>query len=174
MERLVPRPQLLPILLALCACGETGDLVLAEDWSLVPPSEDPVPGRPADAAACPSRAITIEAGALEADTAICGWITAEASARFRVRKGRELDLFVFHRALTAPEPAEAIMGINLGQPSGEAQDWTWGEAVPVPSRDDFYKEILVVEETIEEGDPLIFHVHNHGANTYTLGHLRAL
>ena len=147
-------------------CAQEGDLVLADDWVLVHPDDDPTEGVPADQAPCPRRAASVEAGALELDTAVCDWITVEAPSRLRVRAGTELELFFFHAALSANEPAEAVMEVHIGEGT------TWTHTAPVPSSSAFYDEVLVLEQTLRPDDPLVLHVHNHGANTYTLGHVR--
>ena len=135
-------------------------------FELVPPSEDPVPDRPDDATACPRRAAAVEAGALELDSTACDWITVRAPSLLKVRKGQEVELFFFHAPLAAEEPAEAVMEIRIGD-----EVW-WRQVAQIPASDAFYEETLEAPAAVEEGDAIVLHVHNHGSNTYTLGHLR--
>jgi len=152
--------------LAGCA-PETGPLVAMEAFELLPFSEDPIPDRPDDAVPCPRRATAIEAGALELDSTVCDWITVQAPALIKVREGQDLELFFFHAALAAPEPTEAVMEVRLGD------EVIWRQVDPVPSSDAFYDQAIPSPVALSPGDPVIVHVHNHGANTYTLAHLRA-
>lgn len=162
-------PRWFLVLPALLACSESGPLALAEDWELVPPSEDPIPGRPDGIAPCPTRAAILEAGALEVDTTLCGWITLRAPARIRLGRGAEVEVFVFHQALSAPEPAQAVISVSAGEPPREL----WRRDLAVPSASAFYDDVVELDEPIRPDESLFFHVHNHGANTYTLGHLQA-
>jgi hypothetical protein len=150
-----------------CASPE-GPLVLPEDWVLVDPEDDPWPGVPPEAEACSRRALRVEVGTIELDTAVCDWITATAPARIDVRPGRALELLAWHAPLVAEDVAEATMGVRTEAGA------VWEVEVPVPAASAFYDVQVTVPERVREGDPLYLHVHNHGNNSYRLAHLRTL
>lgn len=111
--------------------------------------------------------MVVEDGAVELDTSICGWITVETTAAVAVEAGAEIDLFALHAALTAEAPAEAEFGVRV------EDRVLWEVHRPIPSTDAYFAETFPSPVAIAEGDRLLLHVHNHGANTYRLGHLRA-
>ena len=167
--KVVKRIQLLlaPIF-AACASGPE-DLALPEDWVVIAPEEDPVEGNPLTEP-CPPRAAVVEAGALELDTVDCPWITVRAESRARVRPGQEIELLLIHTALSATEPAEAVLQLYLN----DTDSPVWEKRLPVPSPNGFYAETVQLSDKLRAGEPIYFHVHNHGANNYTIGHLRRL
>jgi hypothetical protein len=149
-----------------CAAAENEDLALPEDWSLVDAAEDPVPDRP-DGTACPERALVVEAGYLELDTAACGWITAMAPARHGTTLGDPLQVFAFHTALVAEETAEAVFSLY-------AEDTLlWEQRMTIPASGGFFEDEVILPRDLDAGTPLYVHVHNHGANSYRLAHVRA-
>jgi hypothetical protein len=150
-----------------CSGPEWYDLALAPDWALAAADADPWPGRPVDAPACPGRTVYDESGSVEIDTNLCSWVSVVADARHDVAAGDPVELLFFHSALVADEPAEAVMGVAI------AGTELWTTTVPVPSASGFYAPELPSPIDVAEGDPIVLHVHNHGANTYQLGHLRA-
>ena len=157
------------VVCGLTACGRPDwrDLALAEDWSLVAPADDPWPGRPPEAAACPERTAYEESGSIEIDTNLCDWVTLTAPARWAVAADEPVQMLFFHSALAAEAPTEAVMAIAFGETE------VWSLTSPVPSASAFFTPDLTSPVDVEVGDPLVLHVHNHGANTYQLGHLRA-
>lgn len=154
-------------LAVLSACGpDSGDLALAEDWALLAPEDDPVPGRPFDLPPCSTLALAVEAGAIELATDTCSWITVAAESRVNVRAGDPIELFLFHSALTAPEPATSVLEIRLGD------EIAWEERLAIPGTTNFFETTIESPTALSRGGLVYLHVHNHGANTYTLGHLR--
>lgn len=163
-----PRTSLAALLLG-CApgCGPaSGDLALGEDWALVDPADDPIAGAPTEASPCSSLATAVEAGAIELDTNACPWVTVRAPSRERIRAGDEIELFLFHTALTAPDPAQATIQINL------EEDVLWTRTIDIPAATNFFETTVEAPTALRAGEYLYFHAHNHGSNTYTLGHLR--
>ncbi|MFK7930618.1 MAG: hypothetical protein AB8H79_20700 [Myxococcota bacterium] len=148
-------------------CGSaSGDVVSGDRFVLVDPADDPIDGIPAGAEPCSVLAANVEAGALELSTVECPWVTAAAPAKVRVREGDTLELFVFHSALTAQDPAEATVLVATDT------DILWSQTLPVPSPTGFYSVEIQAPSRINTGENIYFHAHNHGSNTYTLGHLR--
>lgn len=165
-----PSPRWLPAFavgLVGCTTPDWQDLAFADDWRLVAEGADPWPGRPSDAPACPERAVYEETGSIEIDTDLCDWVTITAPSRHQVQLGEAVDFLFFHSALAADDPTQATMGLAFGE------EIVWTLTVPVPSAGGFYTPDRTAPVAVREGDPLYLHVHNHGANTYQLGHLRA-
>lgn len=166
--------------LALSACGdpqlidhdgqddliERVDLVDIEDWELVEPEDDPVPGRPPELLPCSPAAAVIEDDGLELLTEVCSWITVAAPLLQPVRRGDPIELLLFHGALNAPTPATASM--ELWSSAGRL----WHQRVPVPGPARIFDVELSAAVDLEAGELVFVHVHNHGDNVYTLGHLR--
>lgn len=142
----------------------TWDLVDPAAWSLVPLADDPF-DPPADAA-CDPRGVQLEEGTVEVLTDLCGWATLTQSAAVDVAPGDALAWFAFHGPLTAAEPAEGVMILQV---DGET---LWSVTVPIPSGEGIYLEDAVADQAWPEGAEVTLHVHNHGANAWRFVHLR--
>jgi hypothetical protein len=44
----------------------------------------------------------------------------------------------------------------------------WEQATPIPSASELIRPYLPLEEDLEEGTPIQFHIRNHGSNTWNL------
>lgn len=146
-------------------CAPSPTLLAAPDaWQVVAPADDPWPGG-TDMPACPERAGRVEEGFFEIDLKQCPWVTARATSLSSVPEGHPIGFLVFHGALVADDEtdAEATLALVVGT------EIAWEQHVPIPSPDDFYEVEVPNPVRLREGDPMFFHVHNHGTNSYRLG-----
>ncbi len=96
------------------------------------------------------------------DTMRCGYVTAEARALTHIAEGDQIHIRLWHFDLIAPEAATATVAIAV---RGETL-YEQFLAIPGPSGLDApYFEAPFDAET---GDPVHFHVRNHGSNSYAL------
>ena len=145
-------------------------LVLLSDWSSVSRDEDPFVTDAAAAPACVGPGFVVESGTnwLEVDTGLCSWVTLRASARSAVSSGQQLQLTVSHYDLNAAMPAEADLALRF-----EDCD-AWSTTIPIPSPAKVDKEQFASPCALSEGGTVLFHLNNHGQNTYQLQDLSSL
>jgi hypothetical protein len=145
-------------------------LVKLEEWSRVERSADPFVADPAAGPDCAAPSFRVEAGQawLELDTTVCNWVTVVGHALLPVELGQQLRLKLSHYDLDAPEPAEAELRLRFA--SCEA----WSKTIAIPSAADVTLEELASPCALNEMDAVLFHLHNHGQNTYQLQELAVL
>lgn len=139
-------------------------LVALDDWQGVEHDEDPfvVGARAIPACATPGFRVEADQSWLEIDTTVCAWVTVKGSARFGVEVGEKLKLEVSHFDLDAPTPAEAELRLRFGDCEA------WSKTIPIPSAADVLVDELDSPCALREGDAVLFHLQNHGQNTYQL------
>jgi hypothetical protein len=145
-------------------------LALADDWSAVTPDDDPLVEDLEQVPACQAAAFWIEPQLdwIEIDSGICNWVTLRAAARAPVAPGTRLALTVSHYDLVAGAPAEATLRLVLGECEA------WSKTLSIPADAAVYEEQLDAPCALDEGATILFHVHNHGQNSYQLQQLSAL
>lgn len=93
----------------------------------------------------------------------CNFITLEQPALDDVAAGETLRVNLWHFPLTAPEGGEAHMALWAGG------NVLWEHKVPIPQEmGALIDEEVEVPENIAAGDAVVFHLNNHGINTYNL------
>jgi hypothetical protein len=104
-------------------------------------------------------------GWVEIDTAECSWVTLRASAAAAVKGGSRLRVVVSHYDLDAPEPARAELKLAFGACE------IWSKTVDIPGLAAVYEQELDSPCASERGGPVLFHLDNHGQNTWQLQEL---
>ncbi len=145
-------------------------LVALDGWSSVSRSDDPFVEDVAAAPACVGPGFYLEQQYhwLEIDTGLCNWVTLSGGADSAVAKGQMLQLTVSHYDLTAAAPAEAELGLTLDDCEA------WSKTIPIPSEAAVYKEQFASPCGLPERGSVLFHLNNHGQNTYQLQDLSSL
>lgn len=143
-------------------------LVNAFDWTPLDPAQDPFRDRPAGVD-CPPESWGGEPFgaqyALEVQTGPggCGYFSAAQPLLSAVGAGEPIRVRVWHFALDAPTRGEAHVAVAL---DGEV---IWQRWVVVPAAEGaLLLDTVVAPRTLPAGAPLVFHLHNHGANTWNL------
>jgi len=144
-------------------------LVELDGWSGVARDDDPFVVD-ADAPDCVGDGFRIETEQkwVEIDTTACNWVTLRGRALHAVDVGQELQLDVSHYDLDAAEPASAELRLTL---EGCA---AWSKSIPIPGEANVYEEHFSSPCALEENGKVLFHLHNHGQNTYQLRSLLVL
>lgn len=140
-------------------------LVHPERWVALTQADDPFDDRPL-LPRCTSGSVMPEMLAEEyvfsVDTGGCPYITVVQPALRAVAMGEILKIRLWHFELSASESAEA-----------HAVVWVDGlvvldERVAIPQAGGLIVSRLRVERPIAVGAPIHFHLHNHGANSWSL------
>jgi hypothetical protein len=150
-------------------CEEKTEITSMEGWTLVAPEDDPF-DPPADAPFCPPEQIVVapfgDGGplALDVDTrAGCGWATLTQKTKVDIKAGDGLFTRVFYFAQSTTDPAVANVVLRIDDVDLLNFD------VPLPiARGDLKFAELTFDHDIPAGSTALFHVNNHGDNTWNL------
>lgn len=144
-------------------------LVGLEDWSPIERERDPfIEDEPPAECEAPGVSVEEEQSWLELDTTECGFITVIAGAQGDVEEGQEMSLEVSHFDLDAAEPASAELRLRF-----EDCD-VWEKSIAIPGDASVYRERFASPCSIAQGGQVLFHLHNHGQNTYQLRDISVL
>ncbi len=141
------------------------DLADPDAWVVLEAADDPFTDRPADAACDPS-GLTVEHGLYEVQTGPCPYLSAGQPTLADVRAGDAVSVLVYHTSLTSDDPAEAHLAVAL---DGAL---VWEETVAIPAASGVHTAQIPAAGDAPAGSVVVFHLHNHGSNAWTLGHLR--
>ena len=151
-----------------CSPQPSLDLVDPDAWKMVSEDEDPYRDDRITAEACNPLGITNEAGVLEVQTDVCPFVTLWQPALESSKSPRVLNFLTYHSALFSEPPGQGMMAIHI---NGEK---VWDVEVDIPGEADVYPQELIEYPPFRKGDRILFHVRNHGANSWKLAYLRSL
>lgn len=163
-----------------CACGDDGpagpppeiegtlaDLTSPMAWQPQAADDDPFADhRPADVM-CPfGLGWLVELGGFEVNTGACNYGGFVQPSLRDIVRGAELRVGLYHFDLLAPEPATAHVAIQIGD------RLIFEREVAIPGKADIVEVSLVADFDAPAGTPVVFHLHNHGQNTWALTDLK--
>lgn len=161
------------ILLALCGCNgpkEPAPLVSATGWSRVDLAEDPYADRYPGEGACPETAFQVEEiggeMSLGVDGQNCAFLTVRQPTLAEIEEGDLIFLRLWHYELSGLKASTATLTLSI---DGQA---VLERHIPVPSDSELITTYLDAPFEAPAGAPVIFHVENHGTNSYNLIELR--
>lgn len=137
-------------------------LVDAAAWGPAPLAQDPfAAARPADAT-CAEGGLRAEAGTLEIDTRLCNWPTLTQPLLAPVAADASVEVIFWFGPALAPEAGEAVTELRFGD------EVIWHKTFTVPNIGGFVIETVTPPRAFAQGEAALFHLHNHGANTWNL------
>jgi hypothetical protein len=140
-------------------------LVAPSLWRSVGPFDDPFEDGP-ELPRCSTAALMAEMLAGEpvfsVDTGECDYVTVSQSIQRAVAPGETIRVRLWHFELDAPEPAEAHAALRVDGLS------ILDERVKIPQPGGLIAKQLQLVRAIPEGALVHFHLHNHGANSWSL------
>jgi hypothetical protein len=159
---------LLPLLLVLGCVPEepreAGPFVDHERWELA--DDDPWPDHAPDPVDCSELAWSYETqggeASLEVRTDDCNYLVVRQDSVRAAQAGDELQFRLWHFDLIQFEPAVAHVGVRL---DGET---VFDVEVDIPGDAEMIRQELLLDRDVPAGAPVIFHLHNHGANTWNM------
>lgn len=157
----------LTALFALAACGTPPQvsprmLLSSEGWSEVAPGLDPFEDRPQGMNGCALGGFGAEGGAFEVETGLCPYLTAAQPLAAPIEEGALVTGLVWHLQLRAPEPAEGHFALMIdGHRVHEAR-------IPIPNEAGAHHFAWRAPAAIPSGAAALYHVHNHGQNSWRL------
>jgi hypothetical protein len=132
-------------------------------WRNYPAELDPLAAHQPSPIKCNIAGWFVERGALEVDTAECNYVLVEHPAMVDVPAGSEVELELWHFDLIAPDPATAHMALLFDA------DLQWETFVDIPGPGNLERARFRATRDLAAGEPIRFHLHNHGQNTWMLG-----
>lgn len=137
-------------------------LVKGSGWEPLEPRQDPFWERAEGRQPCGQNDFGEEYGGLEVSTSYCGYLTLSQPLLRALQPGDLLELSAWHGPLVSAAPAEGLMSLSV---AGQA---LWSEVLLIPAAARSW--VVRFESKVEApaGEPLIFHISNHGSNSYTL------
>jgi hypothetical protein len=139
-----------------------------QSWQRYDAQLDPLASHQPPLVNCPASSAFVEFDAFEVDTTRCNYVLAQNPSLLSVPAGTTMKLSLLHYDLLAPEPAEAHLAIFFG----DALQWEM--RIPIPSDGKAIDVEFVTTRALAAGEPIRYHLHNHGGNTYLLFALEAL
>lgn len=175
----VLRPSVASVLVVASGCaphdaadGTTTMIIDPVGWEIVEGADDPYAAeRPADVTCLPVGVTQEDFGGqpgLEVATGLCDWVSVRQPSTARVPAGAEVLLRLWHFELSAAEPGEARLAVWIDGAE------VWERRIPIPSDSGLVRASWTMPREAAEGAPIVFHVDNHGANTYTLLEISAV
>lgn len=98
----------------------------------------------------------------EVTTGDCNFLSASQPIRTSIDSGANLHLVVWHLDLDASLPGPGHAAIAIG---GQL---LWEVEVDVPSKAALFDVRIPAPRDFEEGEIVVFHVHNHGTNEWNV------
>ncbi|NQX87474.1 MAG: hypothetical protein HRT77_02310 [Halioglobus sp.] len=144
-------------------------LIEALAWDVQPKNRDAFIDRRPDDVDCPrGTGWLVEESELEVRTEYCNYLSLSQQSLLSLPAATQLELVLSHSALNFNAPANAHIAISI------AGSIIWETTIAIPSGNNILKETLNLPIAIQAGDPIEFHLQNHGDNAYTFHSLDAL
>lgn len=143
-------------------------LVNPFDWTPLTPEDDPFADHRPAMAACPagsySGELFTDEYAFEVRTGAdeCRWLSVSQPILVEVAAGDAIRVRVWHFELRAATRGEAHVALAIG---GRV---VWERRVAIPAEGGLLLDTVEAPRGWPAGTPLVFHLHNHGANTWNL------
>jgi hypothetical protein len=155
-----------------CSPEGTLPLVTADLWAPVAGDRDPFSDWAEGEIECnPLVGFFPELGALEIDTGQCNFVTVEQPLPLALAARSELEVELVHFDLVAAAPATAraaVAFVGANHVTGTEPRSSWEKPVPIPAPANRIVERFSNDEELSVGDRILFHLQNHGQNTWML------
>jgi len=138
-------------------------------WQLIEdPQDDPFSDHRPDGVECSELGYHVEGAGFEVETDDCPYGTFQQPLLQALPVGTPIKAVLWHLDLWAAKPAEGHVALT-----SEHGLVLYEDTVAIPGASAVYPIELTLEEALEEGSLLYFHIHNHGFNSWSLGETEA-
>lgn len=138
-------------------------LVSADGWQAIEdPSLDPLREHRPQEVICTRLGWYSEGESVEVDTSKCNYLSIAHGLLEPLQPGDLLRLELWWQSLISLEPAEGHLALWI---DGEQ---VWEERVTIPGNADARDVEIHIERSVPAGSSVVFHLHNHGTNTWRL------
>jgi hypothetical protein len=130
-------------------------------WKNVERANDPYRSM-APPGECKDVAYKLEDGVIEVETGICSFLTVTQPLARDLPAGTKLHLIYWHLQLTAASSAFGYFSLTMNDTEIHVNK------IPIPSPPKVYDMTLTLKKDFKKGQPIYFHIHNHGSNSWKL------
>lgn len=153
--------------------GEFGSLIDHEAWQILAADGDPLADHRPETIDCGLAGWYVEVSEpdtskLEVDTNFCNYLAVGQPSLVALEQGQIVELIFYHFDLVAPEPALAHVAILIDD------QVLWEQEIAIPGDATVFQEEFASPISAELGSQVVFHLHNHGQNTWVLQDLIAI
>lgn len=152
-------------------CGgegvDPGPLVDPRAWQAMSAERDPMADHRPSEVICAQMGWIVEEDSLEIDTGACNYLSVTQALMRDVPQGSPVAVELWHQVLHAEDPAMGHAALFVDS------TLVWERRVPIPSAGAVWLDDVEAPRSFETGDSVVFHLHNHGANTWRLGEVRS-
>lgn len=147
--------------------GTMVDLVKPQLWVQQGEADDPFADhRPSSIECALGLGWLVEVTGFEVNTGACNYGAFTQPTLREIVPGAQISLSLYHFDLVASEPATAHAVLMVGDHVLLERE------VAIPGKAMVYDLDLVADFELPAGSPAVFHLHNHGQNTWTLGSIQ--
>ena len=143
-------------------------LVTPEGWQQVPSTADIYWSQRAteETMVCDQQDWMAEASGVEVNTSFCNYATLTQPSLVALNAGDTVRITLWWQTLMSNEPADGFLSIMLGD------ELLYEETINIPGDADARTIDVTLIAPAPAATPILFHVDNHGTNSWTLGTLR--
>ena len=146
--------------------GTTGEFAALIDharWVQIEATEeDPLAAHRPSSIVCGVAGWYEENETIEIDTNFCNYLALRQDSLAAITEGAKVRLGFYHFDLVAPEPALAHVAVLVDQ------QLLWEQEIEIPGAAMVYALEFEAPFSAPAGAELVFHLHNHGQNTWAL------
>lgn len=147
--------------------GTMVDLVKPQAWVQLGADADPLRDHRPASVECPlGVGWLVEVTGFEVNTGGCNYGAFTQPSLREIVPGAQISLNLYHFDLVAAEPATAHAVIMAGDHVLLERE------VEIPGKAMVHDIDLVADFALAAGEPVVFHLHNHGQNTWTLASIQ--
>ena len=152
---------------AVAVCEDKASLVDVRAWRFVEPADDALWPALNDAALCNAGDVQVkpvgDALALEINTRFgCGWATATQTTPRALRVGDRVQTQIFYFPQSSFPTAVAEIAIAIDD------EIVVQETLEIPAPSGLLQPVIVVDQDVDVGADVSFHIGNHGDNSWNL------
>lgn len=139
-------------------------LIDHEHWSFSKDEPDSLAEHAPHEIVCSEEGVSVEESVLDVDTGQCSYLSVSQPLLHALAAGSTIHLRLFHLSLFDPmhEVSRAHAAVSIGG------DILWQRWVEIPAAASLYDERVRLSSDYSAGAPVVFHLHNHGANEWKL------
>jgi hypothetical protein len=146
------------------------ELVDVHAWTLSGAEDDPFPDHRPSEVRCPDVGWQVEGTSLEVDTGACLYLSVEQPLMRDVDRGEHIVVDMWHQPLHAAVGGFGHVALVVGE--GPDAELLWEREVFIPGPSEIWSDAIEAPRALAAGERVVFHLHNHGANTWNLGGVR--
>ena len=137
-------------------------LVEGDAWRILDPEADPYRAALVGRTRCDRTDFGEEYGGVELSTVRCGYLTLSQGLQRSIARGALIELQFWHSSLVSERPHEGLIALRIGE------EELLRQPISIPADAKSWTLRWESERALDVDTEVLFHVHNHGANSYVL------